>query len=401
MTPLLVWGRRSSAVYIAPIVLVMVALAAWSSSGWQYEWLWGMRNPVSILSLISPLVAAGVAFDTSRRWTPLVRGLGPSARRWRRATLTIPLVHVLWAFAAVCVVWATAALRLSLSDSIGSADAWLPFETIASLTAAAAVGLMAGRYLSDAAAPPVAALGVVATAALSAPFGLTALFSPVGLSSSAVGLTRDGGAAALLIGLNLALAALCCLLALPGARPSLPWLGGVAVAGAVFVAVLAQPPTEYEYRPVAGPTVCADQADVKVCGPQAAEPVLQDLSAALQQAVDNLSGLPFPDTYELGLPGVVPPTDPGRAVANVSPAKLRGSSRTRTVADILALPRICPQLLGVLGVVGGVDETTLLLDRQAQVRAWIEQALRTGQATAPAEIQAAYAELLTCRPTRS
>lgn len=394
MMPLLVWGRRSSAVIIAPIVLVGVALAAWRSAGWQYEWLWGLRNPVSSLPLVSPLVAAGVAFDTARRWTPLIVGLGPSARRWRRATLTIPLVHVLWVFGVFCVIWAAAAVRLNLNDAITRPDGWLPFETFASLSAAAAVGLIVGRFLPEAAAPPVAAIGVLATSALSAPLGLTGLFSPVGVRNSAVGLTRDADAAALLIGLNLALAALCCLLALRGARPSRPWAAAAAVLSAAFLAVLAQPTTEFEFRPVAGPTICADQADVEVCGPQAAEPVLWDLSLALQQAVDDVTGLPFPPTFELGLPGVTPPTEPGRAVANVSPAQLNGSERLRTVAGILSLPRICPQLLEA------DDDTTPLLDRQAQVQTWIELALSTGQATAPAEIQAAYRELLTCRPTR-
>ena len=222
MTPLLVWARRSVAVVLAPIVLVALLSGAWSSAdGWQYEWLWGLRNPVSVLPLVSPLVAAGVAFDTSRRWAPLMSVLGPAARRWRRATLTIPLVHVLWAFACLCLVWAAAALRLWLNDAITRPDPWLPFEALASLAAAAAVGLAVGTYLPDVAAPPVAALGVFATSAI-APFGLIALFSPVGLVSSAVGLTRDPQAAEQLIGLNLAVTALCCLLAMRGPRPSWP-----------------------------------------------------------------------------------------------------------------------------------------------------------------------------------
>lgn len=394
MTPLLVWARRSVAVALAPVLFAALALAAWSSDGWQYEWLWGMRNPVSILALISPLVAAGVAFDTSRRWTPVVKVLGPSARRWRRASLAVPAVHVLWAFACLCAVWAAAAVRLGLNDAITRPDPWLPFEALASLAAAAAVGLVVGTYVPDAAAPPVAAIGVFATTAFASTFGLSGLFSPMGLSSSVVGLTRDPQAAALLIGLNVAVAVLCCLVALRGPRPSLPWAAGEAFLVAVVIALLAVPVPEYDFRPVGGPTVCAARADVRVCGPQAAEPLIQDLSLGLQQAVGSLTGLPFPKTYELGLPGVTPPIDAGRAVVVVSPAMLNGPKRTGTVAGILSQPRVCPQLLDA-----GPD-TTPLLDRQAQVRAWILDALRAGGASAPASITAAYDELLTCRPTR-
>lgn len=351
MTPLLVWARRSVAVVLAPIVLVALLSGAWSSAdGWQYEWLWGLRKPVRVL----PLVAAGVAFDTSRRWTPLVGGLGPAARRWRRATLAIPVVHVLWAFACLCVVWAAVAVRLWLNEAFTRPDPWLPFEALASLAAAATVGLV----------------------------------------SSAVGMTRDAQAAEQLIGLNLAVTALCCLLALRGPRPSWPWATGIAALAAVLVALVALPLPEYEYRPVGGPEVCASRADVRVCGSQVAEPLAQDLSLALQQAVDDVTGLPFPQTYELGVPGVLPTTEAGRTVANVSPVQLRGASRDRTVAEVLALPRTCPQLLD------GGEDTDLLLERQAQVRAWLEGALRTPGSTAPPEIQAAYGELLTCRATR-
>ena len=194
---------------LAPVLCAVLDFTAWSSDGWQYEWLWGMRNPVSTVALISPLFAAGVAFDMSRRWTPVAKVLGPSARRWRRASLSVPAVHVLWAFACQCAVWAAAALRIALNDAITSPDPWLPFEALASLAAAAAVGLVVGTYVPDAAAPPVAAISVFATPAFASTLGLSGLFSPAGLSSSVVGLTRDPQAAALLIGLNLAVAALC------------------------------------------------------------------------------------------------------------------------------------------------------------------------------------------------
>ena len=395
MRPLLVWARRSVAVTLAPVVLAALAFTTWSSDGWQYEWLWGMRNPVSTLALISPLVAAGVAFDLSRRWTPVVQVLGPSARRWRRASLAVPAVHVLWAFACLCAVWAAAAAQIAQNDAITSPDPWLPFEALASLAAAAAVGLVVGTYVPDAAAPPIAAISVFATTAFASTLGLSGLFSPSGLSSSVVGLTRDPQAAALLIGLNLAVAALCCLLALRGPRPSLPWAAGAASLLAVVIALLAVPAPEFDFRPVGGPTVCADRADVRVCGPQAAEPLIQDLSLGLQQAVGSLTGLPFPETYELGLAGVVPPTGAGRPVVIVSPALLNGPERTATVADVLSQPRPCPQLFD-----SGKD-TEPLVDRQSQVRAWLLDALRAGGAAAPTGITAAYDELLACRPTRS
>ena len=269
---------------LAPVLCAVLDFTAWSSDGWQYEWLWGMRNPVSIVALLSPLFAAGVAIDMSRRWTPVAKVLGPSARRWRRASLSVPAVHVLWVFAGQCAVWAAAALRIALNDAITSPDPWLPFEALASLAAAAAVGLVVGTYVPDAAAPPVAAISVFATPAFASTLGLSGLFSPAGLSSSVVGLTRDPQAAALLIGLNLAVAALCCLLALRGPRPSLPWAAGAASLLAVVIALLAVPVPAYEFRPVGGPTVCAARADVRVCGPQAAELLIQNLSLGLQQA---------------------------------------------------------------------------------------------------------------------
>lgn len=188
---------------------------------------------------------------------------------------------------------------------------------------------------------------------------------------------------------------LCYLVALRGPRPSLPWAAGAASLVAVVIALLAVPAAEYEFRPVGGPTVCSARENVQVCGLQAAEPLVRDLSLGLQQAFGGVTGLPFPKTYELGLAGITPPTNAGRAVVVVSPAQLNGPDRTGTVAGILSQPRVCPQLLEA-----GPD-TTPLLDRQAQVRTWILGALRVGGAAAPADVRAAYDELLTCRPTPS
>jgi hypothetical protein len=280
------------------------------------------------------------------------------------------------------------------SDAIGRPDVWLPFETVAALAAAASVGFAIGTHLPNVAAPPVAALVVFAAPTAGASVGLLSLFAPMGLSSSVVGLSRDPESAALLIALNLTLAVACCTLALRGPGRARLWSAGAALMAVAFVALAALPATDYDFRPDAGPATCVTEGRIRTCGPEAAGPLVRELSRGLNQTLDIVTGLPFPTTFELGVPGAPVPVDEDRAVAFISPADLRGEDRIKKLADVLALPRVCPQLVQF------DEDTTRLLERQADVRSWIVSAIREGGGAAPAEIRAAYNELSNCRPSR-
>ncbi len=396
MTPLGVWARRSLAVWTAPLVLGALVYGTWSRAGWQYEWLWGMRAVVVILPLVSPLVAAGVAFDVVRRWEPLLTTLGPSTNRWRRATLALVAAHVVWVFGCVCLVWVAVAARLSAHDAIWQADPWLPLEVLAALGAAAAVGFAIGMYVRGLAAPPLAAIVVFAIELLTPPYGLASLFVPMALVDSSVGLERDSRAAAMAVALNVAVSLWCGVVALRGTRPTRRWSAAVALLTAGFLGLVAVPPevTPLEYRPTSSPDVCVVQGETRVCGPENARPHLRNLSEGLGEAVNTLktSGLPFPQEYVLGESRLAHPRDRS-AVVWVSPARLAGSQRVAALADVLSLPRVCPQLLEPN------DEAIPLLDRQEQVRIWIRNALESGAGPAPPAIREAYHDLATCRLT--
>lgn len=393
MTPLVVWFRRSTAVLLAPVILGALIFESFSTDGWQYEWLWGLRNVVGIVPLVAPLVAGGVAFDVSQRWGPTITDLGPSTPRWKLASVAPVVTGVLWAFLCVMLAWAVAAVRLQSNDAIGAPDLWLPLETLAALLAAGMVGFALGRRIQSVAAAPIAAVVVFAASALAAPFGLNNLFSPLGLSSSAVGLTRDSNAALLHIGMNLAVAALCCVFGLRGVRRTRAWSASLAALTAALAVIAIVPATEFDFRPLPGPEVCVRQGSVTACGPQSARPLVSELGQALQQAMGAVGGLQLPREYLLIAPGAPLPSDRQRTVVMASPAGLRGDERARTLAEILSFPSLC-----LVFFEGGVDLEPLL-NRQEAVRGWIERALRSGGLTAPAEIQAAYADLQACKPS--
>ncbi len=397
MIVLRVWIRRSLAMVVAPVVVVLLALGAWSRDGWQYESLWGLRAVVLLMPLVSPVLAAGVAFDVARRWGPLVTVLGPSTARWRRTTLALVAAHVGWTFAAVCLVWAAVGVRLVLDHAIWQPDSWLPVEVLAALGAAAAVGLLIGTLVTSLAAPPLAAVLVFAVEALAGPYGLMSLFSPMPLVDSAVGLERDPTSAAWAVALNLAVLVCCCLIALRGPTTSRAWAGQVTLAALAVGGVLlgyaqSSPP---DFRPSTQPRACARTGAVEVCGPGNARPFLGELAGDLAGASRQLagSGLPLPHQFVLGSPGEQAAVTPAASVIHAYPAGLTRQRRTATLARVLALPQICPQLLDA-----GPD-TTPLLDRQQQVSAWIRDALEHGAGTAPAVVVAAYRDLTTCRVT--
>ncbi|MGN6612272.1 MAG: hypothetical protein ACTHLJ_10900 [Angustibacter sp.] len=397
MTVLRVWMRRSLAMVVAPVVVVVLTLGAWSRDGWQFESLWGLRAVVLLLPLVSPVVAAGVAFDVARRWGPVMTVLGPSTARWRRATLALVAAHVAWAFAAVGLVWAAAGVRLVLDHAIWQVDPWLPVEVLAALGAAAAVGLLIGCLVENLAAPPLAAVLVFGIEALAGPYGLMSLFAPMGLVDSAVGLERDPASAAWAVALNLGVLVCCCLVALRGPVTTRTWVAQVTVAGVVLGAILLgrAHSTPLDFRASTQPRACARSGAVEVCGPGNAQPFLDELADGLATATERLagSGLKLPHQFVLGVPGEQPAVASVASVVHASPAGLSRHRRTATLARVLALPRICPQL------VDAGPDTTPLLDREAQVSAWVHGALEHGAGTAPPGVVAAYRDLTTCRVT--
>lgn len=397
MIVLRVWMRRALALVLAPLVVGALAFGAWSRDGWQFESLWGLRAVVLLMPLVSPVIAAGVAFDVARRWGPLVTTLGPSTARWRRATLALMAAHLGWTFAAVCVVWAVVGVRLVIDRAIWQADPWLPVEVLAALGAAAAVGLLVGSLVKSLAAPPLAAVLVFAVEALAGPYGFMSLFSPMAVVDSVVGLERSPVAAGWAIALNLAVLVCCCLVALRGPTSSRVWIAQMTVACVVLGGVLLghARSSPLDFRASTRPRACARTDAVEVCGPGNAKPFLGELAVDLASATRRLadSGLPLPHKFVLGVPGEQPAVTSAASVVHASPAGLTRMRRTATLAGVLALPHVCPQLLDA-----GPD-TTPLLDREAQVSAWIREALQGGVGPAPQGVVDAYRDLASCRVT--
>lgn len=397
MTVLWIWLRRGLGLRVALLLVAVLAAATWTGGdGWQYEWLWGARSVVGALPVVCALVAGGVAYDVVSYWEPLAAELGPSSRRWRRATLALAGSHALWALGGFALVLSAASVRLAANGALGRPDPWLPFEVAAALAAASSAGLLAGMRLRSLVAPPLVAALVFILPALSLPFGLDVLFTPTALSSTAIGVTRDPAAAITTVALNLAFASAFCALALPGARPTARWAATAAGTAAAVLALtaVAGSATAMPYRSGAAGTLCLTSGHVEVCGTRPAEPFLADLASGLDDAGRELSGsgLDLPRSWTLFVPGTQPP--PSQATAVASPAGLSERRRTSTLADVLSQPRPCPQLFTAS------EETTYLLDLQQEVRTWIGDALRRGRSgPAPASVLSAYDQLTRCRPT--
>ncbi|MGN6332734.1 MAG: hypothetical protein ACTHOD_13950 [Motilibacteraceae bacterium] len=396
MTVWRIWLRRSLAPRLAPLYVVALLWAQYSVKGWQYEWVWGLRAPMRFLVLVSPLLAAAVAFDVAR-WQPVASALSASTRRWRAATLAVPAAHVAWAFGCIALVLSTAVVRLSLDHAMGRPDLWLPAELLAALVAAASVGLVLGTVCPPGLAAPAAAVVVIAIAALGGSVGLMNTFSPQGAAGSLLMLERDPGAAAFAVLLDVGVVALALALALRGSARKGLWRVGVGVAAAGVLALVAVPggALPREYRPVASPESCVAREAVRVCGPELAHRHLTDVADAVQQATSMLaaSGLPFPHSYVLATPGSPPDPAETRTVVWASTAQLHDDRRQSAIAAALAAPRDCPAMYQL-----GPD-TGPLVDDQAQVSSWIRQALASGhRSAAPPPVVEAYRDLSSCQP---
>lgn len=395
MILLRIWLRRSLVVWTAPVYLGVMLFAQYSSDSWQYEWIWGMRAPMRTVALLTPILAGATAFDVAGRWQPVMSAMGGSLRRGRSGLLVILWAHVLAAAACVALVSASAAIRLSLNSAIGRPDPWLPLELLATLAAAAAIGLATGTLASPVVAAPVAALLVLGVGTVGGPFGLMNTFAPLGASSSLLGLERDPGAAGFAVALDGAIIALALVVALRRSSSRLLWRVESVAAAAVLIGLVAVPGAAlpHEYRPVGERQTCAADGDVKVCGPAAALPHLRDLASGLREATATLesSTLPLPQAFLLATPGQPPDPSEHRTLVWATSDRVRGPGRRQALAEALSVPRDCPQL-----TYPG-PETTALLDSADRVRSWMTGALATRVAqSAPEQVRKDYQLLRSC-----
>ena len=398
MTSILVWWRRSSAPLLAPFFIAVFAVGAFTRDGWQYEWLWGMRAVVIIAVLVSPVVGGMVAFDTALSWDSVLTQLGPTLPRRLAATLLPATVYVMTAFMSVCVVWVVVAVRLSINHALWQADPLLPVEVFSAFAAAAGVGLALGARMRSLAAAPLTAVLIFGLQALAAPYGLITLFAPMGLVGSAVGLERDPAAAGFAIAMNAGLALWCFTIALvPSTRMRRE--GRIVTAKLALTAipflialVWQQHVKPLDFKIASTQSICVTDREVRVCGPDGTKSVLNDLAAAMVDARARLaaSGLDLPQDFVWGVPGVPPSTAAGPTYAFVSPAQLKNGQREAASADVLSLPRVCPQLMEP-----GPD-TPRLADAKERLRVWIFQALSSGDAATLPQIRADYQALSNC-----
>ena len=81
MTAVWWWVRRGVAVPVALVVLGSAASTVATRSDWLLEADWGLRLTSSTVVLVSPVVAAGGAFVTARRYHPSLAAAGRAGTR--------------------------------------------------------------------------------------------------------------------------------------------------------------------------------------------------------------------------------------------------------------------------------------------------------------------------------
>jgi hypothetical protein len=394
------WLRRGAGLLIfATIAGFLLALSA-STHPWLLDGDWGMRYNASAVLILSPFLAAVVAYDVSRRFNPTLAEVARGSSRGSFAAFLPMAAVLLWSLAATAVSWAAIGIAAALAGGVGASDPWIYLETMSAYAAAAAVGTLVGSHVKGVTAVAVAAGIVLAAATIVGGQGIKA-FQVADSSGTMIGLERTPARAALAIAVNLSIALLCIGAArlTSGVRsPRRLALSALAVPlVAVLVMSMTLPIQDSEYRPTREARACVGTSPA-VCGPARATTLLRgaqrDLAAARLKLRD--SGLTLPDQF------VVVRGDAVRTLGTAAPldydpsALVDGHLSRDVLVQASATPRACEALFHD-------GSAQPYLDLISVVSMWLTKALEPGQGpseAAPAAVRAAYAKLSTC-PTAS
>lgn len=398
MSALNLWLRRGYAARASFLLCGFMAASVATSHYAVQDPEWGARALAVGMFFFSPILAGATAFDVGRR-------AGSSFEPAGLFTIRGPLNAPLIASAGVAASMVVHLLAWIALVAVARANAGLPFadfligpETLAALAASAAVGLLVGGLRSDLMGPVIATAAVLLTQMLTRSWELT-VFQVASSAGTLLGIERTPTRALLAIGINMSVA-LSCVLALWAARSPIVahrrfWIAASVVP--IVSILLLRPallPTDSEYRPETGPTVCIGQAPT-VCGPQSASGLLAVARADLDKAIRHLadSQLPFPQRYAIARGESINSLPPNTAELALDPSILeQGHLSQQTLTDTLSLPRFCEAMTNA-------EQAQPLLAHLEQVHTWLATQMRAERPEpAPETVKAAYSALLDCRP---
>ncbi|QNN48404.1 hypothetical protein H9L10_08580 [Phycicoccus endophyticus] len=380
---------------VALVVLAAVASTVASRSDWFLEADWGLRLTSSTVVLVSPLVAAGAAFVTARRYHP---SLAAAARAGTRA----PWVHLAPAAAlagaagvAYVLVWTGVLVAVAASGGIGPTDVWVVPETVVPVVAAAALGGVVGHLVRSLVSPLVAAVLVLLTAVVASPWG-RGPFEAVTTYGTLTGLERPPAQAAVTV-VAAGLIVLGCALAvtrLSAGDP--PRVVGSVLALALVLATVAPaawPWQDQVYRVSTEATGCVG-SNPRLCGPQSRLPLLAMAQPTFARAYERLRGTPFvaPTAFRVTRLDHYSQLD-GAAPLDFDPSQIPDDrAATSQVVAALLRPHQCADLFDATGAVA-------LLDAQDVVRPWLTGVLedRVPAQPVPDEVADAFSVVLSCR----
>lgn len=393
MRVVLIWGRRSTALRAAPVIVGILAFAVISNAGWVYDWFFASRRPLSFLPLVAVVVAGCVAHDTARAWDPVGRSLGSSLIRWRAGYALIPLVATGVAGLCFGVVWIFMTVACVAQGAVGRPDPWVMPEMFCALMAAAGLGLLFGARIHTVAAGPLAAASTYVAYMLSGPYGFPTLMGSVGASDSMLGLTRAVPRSFVSMGVNGALAATAALACI-GPLSRVARRCGVVLAATLCLTIglgagRAVPPAEFVATTRQS---CIDGATT-VCGPVGTDQLLRIVAGHARWAERQLADSELTLPTRLLLSRESRPSLPSEAIVPFGAQQIVRLDRATMMESILSRPRLCPQLFAY------TPETQSLLEAEGRVRQWLVGALRSPSGKAPPQVLAAYRSIQECKPS--
>lgn len=394
------WMRRSSATIAFPAMVALVLVAAWSRTGWQYEWDWALSWTASATILLGPMVAGLVAHDRARRHAPTLVLVERTTSRGTLAALSAPIAG----FTLAMTAWIAAALvvlaRVWNHGAVGRPGLTMLLEVALVLLASAFLGAATGSWVTNRAAGPIAAISVYALFVSGPHLTLGGLMNAGGSLDTLVDLRRNPEWLAGFVGVHLAMA-LAAAMVILARRTVLRSAQAAVLAGAIVVLVAGAlafkaGKADGPYQEIAVETHCLGQAP-ELCGPSKSAPVLEIAEEGLRRAYADLadSGLTLRERYVMarGLPGNTFPDDAGDL--SVDPSLFVDGAYSRDdVVMTIATPTLCERFF--------LDEPPRdLMNAQSTVMQWLDQRL-SGKVDgeAPADVVDGYRRLLKCRPHR-
>lgn len=394
---MLLWLRRGAGLLIFPTIAGFLLATSATTHPWLLDADWGMRHGAAAVLIFSPLLAAAVAYDLSRRVNPTLAEVARGSSRGSFATLLPMVAALFWSLAATAISWAVIGIVVAHGGGVGSGDRWIYLETISAFAAASAVGALVGSHVKGVTAVAVAPGVVLAVATVLGGRGIKA-FQVVSSSGTMIGLERTPARAALAVAVNLSIALLCIVAAwlTNGVRPpSRLALGALAIPlVATLVIQVTLPIQDSEYRPTREAQACVGSSPV-VCGPARAANLMRGAQGDLAAARVKLrnSGLALPDRFVIARGDAARGLGPSVAPLDYDPSSLvEGHLGRDALVAALATPQLCEALF---------HESTApaYLELISEVGEWLTKALEPGQRptqAAPVKVRDAYAKLSTC-----